>query len=783
MLSTAMTLFTIGALSGSALQGIVRASDSAEPIPGVMLEEIDRGRSTWTDSAGRYALRDLSAGVHVLRVSRLGYETHTFEVTIARDSVLHLDIALTPRPLTLAEVKVMESAGRMTSRDDAHDTVTAGELAIGARRYAGSALHANPAFGDPDALQTLALSPDVVIRPEAATTLHVRGGSGDQNLVLLDGVPLYNAIHLAGARSAINPDVVSVVTLNPGVPSARYGGALSSVVSVETSNPDRLHMRSRGAFASGAIGHVVDGPLPRGIGSFVVSGRRSIHTLLSGGTNQTNSIADFGDVFAKGTMQGRLGEIEAFSLYGVDRLAFDAQPGLTDVGGQPIVATGLEPASLASTTAGAPQNGFTWRTATQGVVWRNAGDASIALDARAWRTRFDASADWAATAGPVHLTSQLTDVGVSADASRHLGSSIVTAGVSGQRIHTEYVLRRTSVLQGAAPLLPALVSSPWLAWAFLEDQWRIGGHWSFTLGMRDQLASGQWRDVEPRLAVRLTPISRVALWAGYARTHQYVQSLRNEESLVDAVVGIGLPAAAGHGDVPIARSDELTLGADAILGAGTTLSLGGYTRRLDGLLLVAPATAQPFAMESFTHGSGRASGVTVMLDRSGERVFGHAGYALGLVRRTAGDQQYLPSFASTHAFNMAVGYRPRTGSVLRAALWTTTGRPASVVDGDLQWAPHNLLGGADEMAGTPERIVGTLNGARLGRYARVDLGIRQDWRPAVFGRGADLTGALTLSNALARANTLGAALSSDGRTRRDMLMAPRALTLALEWSY
>jgi hypothetical protein len=76
-----------------------------------------------------------------------------------------------------------------------------------------------------------------------------------------------------------------------------------------------------------------------------------------------------------------------------------------------------------------------------------------------------------------------------------------------------------------------------------------------------------------------------------------------------------------------------------------------------------------------------------------------------------------------------------------------------------------------------------LNGARLGRYARADLGLRQGWRIGVLGRGADVTGILTLSNVLDRANTLGTAISGDGRTPRDLLMAPRSLTIGLEWNY
>lgn len=780
MLSLGIALLTVYALAGPAVHGVVRASDTAEPIPGVLLEVTDQRRMTWTDSAGRYTLPDLPSGPHELRISRPGYVARVFEVFLASDSALRLDITLLRRPWTLNAIRV--SARREGGAGDAvSDGLTLGRAAIGARRFADGDLHANPAFGDADVLQTLAISPDVVTRPELSTTLHVRGGSGDQNLILLDGVPLYNPYHMAGALTAINPDVVSAITMNAGAPSARYGGALASVISIETLNPDVAHVRSRGAFSSRAVRQTLDGPLPGGFARFALSGRRSMRDLIGSGGNRTNSSAAFGDLFAKAALRVGDGELSVFSFTSSDRLAFDAQGELAGDGIQSIGGEGLESGLPAPTPGGAPQNGVDWRTNTQAITWRNAQHDSFEMHARAWRTRFDANALWAATSGPVHLASTLNSIGLGVDISRRSASSVITAGIGTERIRTDYALDRIDVLDRTATLPPTLRSSPSLFSLFLENQWSVSRHWTVTVGARDQLGLGQWRDIEPRVSVRFAPSTQVALSAGYARTHQVVQSLRNEESLLDAVVGVGLPVAAGTGVVPIASSDELTFSADAQVGAGTTLSLGGYSRRLDGLVLVAPATSQPFAVGSFSRGTGRASGLTLLLARRGERLFGHASYALVFAERSVAGARYRPSFASTHAFNVAVGYRPRPGTVLRAALWTSAGRPANLVDGAVQWAPYGLLGGAEEMAGSPQRIVGALNGEWLAVYARGDVGIRQSWRPALLGRFADLTAILNVTNILDRANVLGTALLSDRRTRFDMPMAPRSLSLGLEW--
>lgn len=695
------------------------------------------------------------------------------------DSTLRVDIALTPRPVRLSQVRVIDK-WRMRTDSAAPDVLDGANVQFAARRFAGAQLHANPAFGDPDVLQTLSILPDVGARPEFPTALHVRGGSGDQNLILLDGVPLYNAYHAAGALTALNPDVVSAISISPGAVSARHGGALSSVVSIVTTEPAAdSRVEARGSLGSRAVGHTVSGTLPGDVGTIVVSGRRSTPQLFPGFSNQTSSSASFGDFFAKGTLRSRLGALEVFSYSSADRLAFDARVDAApaDAG----AAMGADPSASATVPSTPPQNGFAWRTRTDAIIWRSRHHAPVELSARAWRTRFDAVADWAATTGPVHLASALSHDGIAADASRHFSSSTISGGVSGERVQTGYGLRHAGVRNSAGPIFSTLDDSRVMLSAFLEDEWRLAPRWTLTLGVRGLPGGGHVLDVDPRASVLFAPSPRFAASVGYARTHQYVQSLRNEESIIDAVVGIALPVVAGPSGAPVARSDALTLSADSYLGSGATLSLSAYARWFDGLLLVAPTIAQPFAMSGLARGTGEASGLSALLDWHGERVSGHAGYAFGTSRREAAGQRYRSSFAGSHAFNMAIGYRAGAATVWRAALWSSTGRPTSVVNGDLQWAPHSLLSGADEMAGTPERIVGALNGERLTPYARVDFGVRRALHLGWNGRGADVTAVLNLTNVLNRANSLGRTLSTDGYTRRDIPMAPRTLTFGLEW--
>lgn len=779
MFSIGAFAILLSALGGASLEGTVRSGDAGAPISAVRVEVVDQHRVSWTDSLGRYVLGDLPSGTHLLRISRLGYEVRTTEVVLAPTGILRVDIVLTPQPATLAEVRITDQYGA-TANPLGRDLVRDDRADDSWSRVDGRRLHGNPAFGAPDVLQALAILPEVGVLPDVATSLHVRGGSGDHNLILLDGVPLYNPFHAAGVLTALNPAVVSAVSISRDLASMRSGNALSSVIAVQTV-PLRgdAQLAWNGRLRAGSVGQGLSGPLPRGAGAFAVSGDWSTRPLLANLANQGSSSASFGDVFAKVTVPTRYGDYEIFSLAGNDRLAFDAR----------VDPAGMESEALTSADIRAgdpftlqPQNSFAWRTSTQALVWRGPPSAAVSMSARAWQTRFHAGGDWAATAAPLTLESALGQSGLAFDVSSKLSLGVLTAGISTERIHTVYGLRSLGTPDSTAQPFPRMDASRAILSAFLEDRWSLGTRWALTVGARGAVGMPQ-TSVDPRIAVRFALAPRITLSTGYGRTRQYVQSMRNEESVLDAVVGVAFPVVGGVANVPVARADEFSLAADVDLATGTTLRVATYARRLDGLLLVAPATGQPFAVSQLSRGNGKASGLTAFFDWRYSGFWGQAGYAFASTSRAADGQQYRPAFSATHMLNTAVSYQLRADTHLRAAVWSSTGRQTSLVPGDFLWAPHNLLSGSGDMAGTPERIVGALDGERLSPYVRLDMGIQHRMRVGSGERATVVTGILNVSNVLNRRNALGRALLEDGRNRQDLPAAPRSLTLALEWSY
>ncbi len=142
-------------------------------------------------------------------------------------------------------------------------------------------LRAVPALlGEVDILKVLQLLPGVQSGTEATSGLYVRGGSPDQNLLLLDGVTVYNASHLFGFLSVFNGDAIKDVTLIKGGFPARYGGRLSSVIDLTMKEGNLKEFEGTASIGLVSSSISVEGPIKRDRASFLVAARRSYLDLL-----------------------------------------------------------------------------------------------------------------------------------------------------------------------------------------------------------------------------------------------------------------------------------------------------------------------------------------------------------------------------------------------------------------------------------------------------------------------------------------------------------------------
>ncbi len=249
--------------------GIVVDKATGEVLIGAHVFETRSGRGVATNAYGFFSLR-LDADSVVVEVSHVGYETLIVIASAAME--LPLQITLTEKPSQLDTLEVSASRGIRIQEDSQMSRLDV------LRRD----VQTLPVLlGEPDLLKTLQLLPGVKSGMEGSSGLYVRGGSPDQNLILLDGAPVYNVTHLFGFFSTFNSDALNSVSLYKGGFPARYGGRLSSVLDVQLREGNHSNFEGRGSVGLIASRLTVEGPIVKNRSSFLVSARRTYLDLLT----------------------------------------------------------------------------------------------------------------------------------------------------------------------------------------------------------------------------------------------------------------------------------------------------------------------------------------------------------------------------------------------------------------------------------------------------------------------------------------------------------------------
>ena len=264
-----VTAATAAGQSKVTVSGYMTDAASGESLISATLLDRISGQGAVTNNYGFYTLT-LPAGEVSLEYSYTGYETVVKEFRLTRDTVIHVGLTFSPEMLSGA-------------------TVTASRSEIGVRGTQMSAIEIPvnqirrvPALaGEVDVIKAIQLLPGVQSGTEGSAGLYVRGGGPDENLLLLDGVPIYNVNHMMGFFSVFNADAIKNVTLYKGSFPARFGSRLSSIVDVrmKDGNDQAWHGSASLGLLSAKVN--VEGPIVKGKTTFNVSARRTYYDVLA----------------------------------------------------------------------------------------------------------------------------------------------------------------------------------------------------------------------------------------------------------------------------------------------------------------------------------------------------------------------------------------------------------------------------------------------------------------------------------------------------------------------
>ncbi|MGH7526592.1 MAG: hypothetical protein ACREMX_07790, partial [Gemmatimonadales bacterium] len=601
---------------------------------------------------------------------------------------------------------------------------------------------------------------EIVLSPESPSGVHVRGGASDHTAYLLDGIPVFSPYHAVGTFSAWNPDALERLDLSSSH-SAAFPDALSGTVSAVTRAPGSL-VRGQGSISTTQARVTMDGPLGGAGAGYLVSLRsgfpgvappRNDPAYLRGGT---------GDLLAK---------VEAPMFGGRARfLGYDSENELDAaaiVGG----ADSVHPRPV--------RNAFEWSSRSMGAEWtRRIGWGVLRL--QGWSASGGAAAFWNADgAAPLSMAAERRDLALAGTVERSDAHTTTVVGLRLQQSRTSY---RTGPAS-ASPASLALSARTPLAAAFVRHRRPAGRRLTADLGLTAAAGAAQLR-LGPQAMLRWAPSSVLAVSGGYARSHQFSQSLRNSESIVGNVFPVDVFVGAGADGVPIARSDQGVVAAEYRPFTGVRLGAQVYLRDFGGLVLVAPRTGEPFATGGFATGSGSARGLSLEAAVTGTRYGLVASYGLQGVRLSHGDSSYVPVHGTRHLFEAGVILFPSATSSIRLGATAAMGRRATAVAGAFEWESCNLGDKGCEFGGSPRHATDGLGATRVPGYHRLDLGFRQHWHLHVAGRDASVALFGTITNLLGRRNILTVAADPATGAPVTIEMRPRSpLVVGLDWQF
>jgi hypothetical protein len=715
---------------------------------------------TLTDAGGRFRMV-APPGEYRIRGQAFGHAPTERALVLVAGEVASVTLELDPGALALEGLTVRGRRDRSRFEEEAGATVT---------ELSGEDLRRLPGTAEGDVLRAIEVMPGVISTSDFSAAFNVRGGAADQNLILLDGIPIYNPFHLGGVFSVFNADMVERAELVAGGFPARYGGRVSSVLNVRSDPGDGTPSLDAGVSvlaARAAVGVGLPAEVAGRLGFDRVDARVAVRrsyldVLLAPVVDFPYRLNDFQGV-ARGWT--RNGVLTVTGYVGDDVLDLRQTPDF------PLpVRLGWGNDAVGARWAGrSGETDLEVRGSTSAfasaVDFPDFDDTRIYTGIREWRTGFDATRDfrWAAVGGGLEAA--------------HIGydNRLESGG---------------TVFRGGS-------DDGWLAAAYLQLGLR-SADWLLELGARldgwNAASAPLSLEPAPRLAVkRFLAGGDAAVKLAVGRYTQALHSLRDEE----VPIGIDLWVTAGA-RAPVLVSDQVQAGYERF-GDGWSGAVEAYYRHFDGVVTTNPAADPGDPLDAFLAGTGRSWGADVVLRRDpepGRRLDGWLTVSWLRATRTFPDAvrpdaeptTYPPIFDRRVDLDLVLRY-PLPGGIdggLRFNLGT--GLPYTRPVGAYTTYSYRL--GDGKMSppawgedGTAPRsvVLGPRNAERYPAYHRLDLSMRREFR-----RGwGSATPYLDLINVYDRRNVLFYFYDygADPPVRAGISMLPVVPTVGIEVSF
>lgn len=662
------------------------------------------------------APHDRSAAAALLEVARESRITIRVS-SMGQIVVLALSAPAEARPrVTVSEQKsvelpVVRSEAPRTERQEFDASARMGSVAI-----SGAEVRSTPSFVEPDVLRAVQLLSGIEARSDWSAGFNVRGGEADQNLVLLDGYPIFDPFHLGGIFSTFIPSTVGRVELRTGGMPVQFDGRLSGSLDVRSADPVSTDLHGTADVSllssSASVGKAFDD----GVGSWIVAARRTYADFIVDLFKPNGFPYHFQDI--QGHLTHSLGAHARISITAYDGLDVAAGGGVDVVGGS--WGNSVVGATIAKTIDDHPR-------------FLGAGVDSITLEQRASITRFAGHVDFPNEL--LHVVNSLSDLRAGGNITAH-GARVTQT--FGYELSTE----RAAFHSGSpfatsfGDLIPfdSLDAATSAASLYVNELWRARPNLFIETGLRlDDVRAAKWTGLLPRLSVKylVTPTTAFTVAAGsYA---QWVHSLGREEEPVRPLQFW----VTSNASTPVSRASDATLGIEHWFNASSLVHVEAFTKRYADLLTPNPVSDPRVPNDEFVKETGTSYGVDLLVrqfERRASPFSGWISYSYGVNTRVRPDgTRYFPIQDRRHNLNLVGAWH------VDQYTWGTrvnvgTGLPTTPVLGEFvrdRYDPSTGRWVTTRDLPVEQNIPAGYNSSRLPYYARADVSVSRSGR--LFG--------------------------------------------------
>ncbi len=654
------------------VHGFITDSETGESLIGanIFLKGTDWGAAANTD--GYYVISEIPPGEYDMFVTYLGFTPKIHNLVLIADQILKLSLELVPAPIEMSEILVSgEQVERRVNLQISRNTLSMRQM------------KKIPQLGEADLLRTLQSLPGVLTESEFGTGLVIRGGNTDQNLILLDGITVYNPSHVGGLFSNFILDAVKEADLLKGGFNAEYGGRLSAVLNVRSREGNRKEFEGKASLSLLSAQTTLEGPV--GKGAWLFSARRTYFDQVFKGT-------DFYFPYYFYDLQGHVFQ----DISENDRISVSLYAGKDDLFWDEILLKGQ------------------WGNRTLSLNYRKLFGTKLISNWMAANSRFDILFGLGGSSG-VNETDFINDLTFRSDWTWFASQKTnLRFGLEAKNLDFVYSSTfldstvfdtRQSPLEGAAYVKLKRWVSPRL---LVEPGFRINYYENHPT---------KWY-ADPRLGVKylLTPDRYLNFSTGIY--HQFMGAVQDDfnPKILNAWFAV-------DPSIKPASAVQFVIGYEEYFGQVYHLQVEGYYKTMNNLLTFVDnrSTVDELIPDETLNdlvdmGDGYAYGAEIFFQKNIGRLNGWLSYSWSVARKKFHGLDYSTNWDRRHVFHIIGNYRLNRKWDLNLNLTYQTGQPYTPL---LGYYIEQVSGSAIDVFRT---IPGGRNSARYPVYHRLDLG-------------------------------------------------------------